>query len=1417
MSSELIDIGLSALERTDAQISSEDFALELVKRALAYRKSANGLPVRIGLLLATAEWAKPSQQLPRHVRTALRSRVGYDVPLLGGSMASLYSWRNGEGGFIERGVILILFCSQHLRATVGCTSRPYVGCKPNLEELAALADDLEGRGQPRLGASADRYLFGILPGFRRDAQGNRCYYDNELYFAVLEAFGYRYYLYGAAAADKMAVPETGFQFADDKVLESGLALAFMESDLRAVTRMRGAFVPTERVVRVDRLVDGAESGYEIEQLDGEPAAARIQELVTEDRSGAGRVVLGLRRTGEDYSIVLPLSQASTGSVRVNRKIVRGDNLRVMFPSRDRPSEIMGATIGEALKSVDGSPSDLVLVLGFACTRLRQLREAQGVEVRDAGKWFQEHYPGIPVVGAYCAGEFAMDRWRGARPSNLAVWVRCYLNQLWRHSAARVLQEELAEASAALLTCHSPREVMRVALEGANQAGATGGQICILDRRLGRILGREYGFALNKPGAEEDWRAVAELSDRSAPEAEGGEFPAELENYAMPVVPDTWAGLSRSASTREEDILTLITRTLRAVFVPDSRDPRFRCNQEAVRIGKTRAQLAVPLVGSERKVIGTLQLGFPDGRVLDRERFGLWVSYAQKVAATLEREQEAEARKLAQSLADQVNLILARPIDVEGDPYDWCEAYVEEVKDLLRARSVHIRVRRRGLADDEFFLAASVGDGNLPELRKKFRPVTRATEMGSCMTGIPDDGVVSKNAKEAERLLVGKGLERENALIKALAWLPLTYQRERLGSLVIDHDNERFFTESRTQLARTAAGFAATILRARKESFDRAVFDRCRTELVEETTGKILAASDHGQYKKILRAALESLGKAMGAESSSLFVWHNLPAKLLLYAAWNWREPQEDEAFYDRDEGWTGRLVGAEKGVAVVTPYSPQFAFVTNKYLAKIDPSWNEGTNPAQVVRIGSRLELDRVVGAVAFGCRADNPRAARLTEEATKALILLGARTFASVVKTILERGETDLHERLHRTEEETARLLIDALDPGDSWQPVLDTVRDGFQVERLTLYVTEEDRSKVRRAWNASSRAWGPPQETVAVAEYETLAKMLRDGEPLLVGGPDDFRLAKWHDTEGVRTLSAVPTLSAEGRISGLLEFVNRKPSLDHPYEFFNGFEERQARDVARLFGIALGYRDYRERLDRLQSELATATRIGAAGVFGGMVLHDLMGPFERIQRAVDLLRAFPERDRNNYYQQIEAQTQRAARMVEEAANRNFPARRAESLRTLVREAVAVIEATMPSQWTNLVVSNDLLVTIQIDLPAVVEALVNVMSNAIDAMAGQGTLTVSTALSADQTKAIIRIHNTGPFLTDEVKDRMFLVGFSTKPGAHAGLGLALARHAIQAASGDITARNADEGGVEFIISLPICRGENVGDGIWER
>jgi sensor histidine kinase regulating citrate/malate metabolism len=90
--------------------------------------------------------------------------------------------------------------------------------------------------------------------------------------------------------------------------------------------------------------------------------------------------------------------------------------------------------------------------------------------------------------------------------------------------------------------------------------------------------------------------------------------------------------------------------------------------------------------------------------------------------------------------------------------------------------------------------------------------------------------------------------------------------------------------------------------------------------------------------------------------------------------------------------------------------------------------------------------------------------------------------------------------------------------------------------------------------------------------------------------------------------------------------------------------------------------------------------------------------------------------------------------------------------------------------------------------------------------MEGAGVLSVSTWLSADEDKALIRIHNTCKTLPTEADiARYFQPGHSGKGGdTHLGLGLPLAKQAIENAAGTLILHPAD-GGIEAIVSLPVA------------
>ena len=98
-------------------------------------------------------------------------------------------------------------------------------------------------------------------------------------------------------------------------------------------------------------------------------------------------------------------------------------------------------------------------------------------------------------------------------------------------------------------------------------------------------------------------------------------------------------------------------------------------------------------------------------------------------------------------------------------------------------------------------------------------------------------------------------------------------------------------------------------------------------------------------------------------------------------------------------------------------------------------------------------------------------------------------------------------------------------------------------------------------------------------------------------------------------------------------------------------------------------------------------------------------------------------------------------------------------------------------------------------------QALLNLMLNAEQAMAGPGQLVVGTAVT-DSGQVAITLDDSGPGLSPEVKARLFEPFFTTKEvGEGTGLGLAIAYGIVKAHGGTIEATNRDDGGARFVIT----------------
>jgi two-component system NtrC family sensor kinase len=102
-------------------------------------------------------------------------------------------------------------------------------------------------------------------------------------------------------------------------------------------------------------------------------------------------------------------------------------------------------------------------------------------------------------------------------------------------------------------------------------------------------------------------------------------------------------------------------------------------------------------------------------------------------------------------------------------------------------------------------------------------------------------------------------------------------------------------------------------------------------------------------------------------------------------------------------------------------------------------------------------------------------------------------------------------------------------------------------------------------------------------------------------------------------------------------------------------------------------------------------------------------------------------------------------------------------------------------------------------------QVVMNIVSNAADAIEGPGRIEVSAAAEGDD--YLITIEDSGPGIPADLQERVFEPFFTTKPiGSGTGLGLAIAYTVVQAHKGAIAVGRSALGGASFRIAVPLTQ-----------
>ena len=103
-------------------------------------------------------------------------------------------------------------------------------------------------------------------------------------------------------------------------------------------------------------------------------------------------------------------------------------------------------------------------------------------------------------------------------------------------------------------------------------------------------------------------------------------------------------------------------------------------------------------------------------------------------------------------------------------------------------------------------------------------------------------------------------------------------------------------------------------------------------------------------------------------------------------------------------------------------------------------------------------------------------------------------------------------------------------------------------------------------------------------------------------------------------------------------------------------------------------------------------------------------------------------------------------------------------------------------------------------------QVLVNLLSNAIQALSDQKDKKIMITISEIKQRVIIEIRDNGPGILVDNIDRVFEAFFTTKDNFGLGLGLSISHRIIESMQGQLNVSNHPDGGAIFTISLPVNR-----------
>jgi signal transduction histidine kinase len=252
---------------------------------------------------------------------------------------------------------------------------------------------------------------------------------------------------------------------------------------------------------------------------------------------------------------------------------------------------------------------------------------------------------------------------------------------------------------------------------------------------------------------------------------------------------------------------------------------------------------------------------------------------------------------------------------------------------------------------------------------------------------------------------------------------------------------------------------------------------------------------------------------------------------------------------------------------------------------------------------------------------------------------------------------------------------------------------------------------------------------------------------------------------------------------------------------------------------GTVLVFRDVTEKA-RVEAAMVNAQKLESLGVLAGGIAHEIRNPLSSvnisissIERACGASTGLEPDTKEKIDLILEQMKSAAAKMglvIQRVMDysKPFPPRKeVVDLNKVIEEAVRLSLSTLRKR--EIAVLMDLapdLATCRVDAQMIEQVLVNLITNACQAMEGaEGAKFLEVASAVQDGRIVLRVSDSGPGVPPSLREKVFDPFFTTRKDG-SGIGLSFSHRIVADHGGSLRVDTSRWGGAEFRIELPVAR-----------